>query len=237
MHADHPRASTATGPSRAPCSPSAGPRRSSGDVPCSAPSSRRRRRGRADRGRAERLVARAGGRRGLPGRLPFAGCRLGGGRPPREPRGRAEPRAGLPPRRRDRCLHDRWQPAQAEQLHHRDAVRRRHPRRLRPRCRGGRHLGRGQHRGRPHDRLRQRRVHAQAADEPALRRARAAARRGHRPALRTTEPVRPAAVPGGPVPLAAGHRGGRGHRGRGPARAISWRSSGAVPSRWSTAPT
>ena len=68
---------------------------------------------------------------------------------------------------------------------------------------GWRYLGRCQHHGRTHDRVRRRRLHTQAADEPAFCRPRPAARRGDRSTLRTAQPLRTAALPGRPVALTA----------------------------------
>ncbi len=92
-----------------------------------------------------------------------------------------------------------------------DAIRRRLP----ARCRGRRHVGRREHRRRAHDRVRLRRLDPEAADESAVGRSRAVARRGHRPAFRAAQPLRPAVVAGRPIAVPAGDRGGRGHRGRG----------------------
>ena len=143
------------------------------------------------------------------------GAARGGRAAPDEPRRGRRPGPGRAAGRGRRGVHDRRQPAQAERLHHRHPVRRRRSRRVRARGRGRRHVGRGQHPGRAHDRLRLGRRDAPAADEPAVRRARAAPRRGRRPALRAAQPVRPAALPGRPVARPAGHGGRRGHGGGG----------------------
>ena len=84
------------------------------------------------------------------------------------------------------------------------AFGRRGHRRPRPRCRRRRYVGRREHPGRAHDRLRPVRRHPAAADEPAGRRARPGPGRDRRPALRPAEPVRPAAVAGRPVPRLLG---------------------------------
>ena len=208
----------ADAPRSAPSSPSAGPRPSSGDGACCGPSWRQPAAPTPGSPwcRAPRRSDRRWSRSIRPSSARWA--RRGGDRAPAgEPGRRARTPTWSSSSARSARLHDRRQPAQAELVHHRHAVRRRHPRGLRTRRRGRRHVRRGEHPGRSHDRVRLRRLDPEAADEPALGRVRADPGRGHRPALRAAQPIRPAAVPGGPVAVAAGHGGRRGH-GRGGSR-------------------
>ena len=171
------------------------------------------------------------------GGVPQARRRCGDRRPAGDPRGRARARRPGPARRRHGHLHDRRQPAQARRAicgtPFGDAIRAVWER-------GGgrrRHLGRGEHPVVPHGRLRPGRRHAQAADDPGRRRARAARRLRGGPALRAAQPLRPAADDRVPEPAAARPRRRRGHRcrrhPRGRARRPA-RPSGGEPSRCST---
>lgn len=120
----------------------------------------------ADRGGSDRLRARTGrDRRVLRPVRRARRCQRGRG-PPGEPRGRRRPRLHRATEPGHRDLHDRRQPVEAERRGHRYCVR---PRCHRGTCPGRRrwwYVGRCQHPGRAHDRVRAVRRHSAAADEP-----------------------------------------------------------------------
>ncbi len=95
--------------------------------------------------------------------------------------------------------------------HLRHAGRRRGRPRPPARRRRRRHVGRRQHPVVAHGRVRRRRRHAQAADDPGRRGAGAARDHGDRPALRPAQPLRPAADDRRAVTAAARDRRRRGH--------------------------
>ncbi len=146
----------------------------------------------------------------------------------------ADPAYVRPAGRGDRDLHDRRQPAQAVGHHQRHPVRRGDQGRSRAWRDGGRHVGRGQHPVLAHGRVRQRRHHPEAADDPDGRRPRPGRRVRDRPALRAAQPLR--APPDGRRAVAqpARHRHRRGHRGGDHDRVASSTSSAAERSRSST---
>ena len=96
----------------------------------------------------------------------------------------------------------------------RDAGRRRHRGRPPAGRRRGRHVRRRQHPVQPHGRVRRRRRHAQAADDPGRRRAGAARVDRDRPALRPAQPLRSLVDDRLPVTVTARARCRRGHRRR-----------------------
>ena len=177
-----------------------------------------RRRAGTDRGRRDSLVAGPRGDRGVRRAVPQPGRRRGGLGPTRDPRAGRRPRFRRHPRRGDRHLHDRRQPAEAVRRDRRDTVRRRDPGRARPRRRHRRDQRGGQHPVQSHGCLRRRRNDTQAADDTGGRRPWLAGLRSDRPALRATQPLRASAHDRLAVAPAAGDGRRRGHRRRGDLR-------------------
>ena len=179
------------------------------------------------------------GRRRVRRVVPAAGRRRGGAGAAGVPRGRPRPHAGGVAGQGHGRLHDRRQPAQALRDRLRHAAGRRDRGRARAWRRGRRHLRRRQHPVVPHGRLRHRRRHRQAADDPGGRRPRPGPLGGDRPALRPAQPLRAAADDRRPVAPAARHRRRRGHLRRGDLRGRPRGAPGdraRAPSRSSTRP-